>query len=227
MEGWALTPASSWAPTRLPAHSSPLSPYLSQQDWQRTGRAKGRELVSWDKESLVGEEKAGGQRAGDAKAITRNCPKADQGQPSLWATAALKEEPSLPSCYCWAWWYVVCSISLGSLDQLSQLCPLPNSLPTSNLLILKTSMLCKHCWVVAKTPVCYQGCFSHRSRTQHPACAAKEANSVPARLSKILTCSVVARFAFMDDLLQWSGPLLDHKPIACPPGRAMGPLSCE
>lgn len=199
--------------------------------------------MSWDKESLVDEEKAGTQRADDGKAITHNFPKADQGQPSLWATAALKEEPSLPSSYCWACCYMVCSISLASLDQLPQLCPVPNSLPTSSLFILKgengaqwetgkTLMLCKCCWAVAKTLVCYQGCFSHRSKTRYPVCAAKEANSMPTRLSKSwlawlwhilhlwMTCLMASAFR--------STPQSQaHLYLACPPGRAMGPLSCE
>lgn len=42
-------------------------------------------------------------------------------------------------------------------------------------------MLCKHCLAIAKTLVCYQHCFGHRSKTCAMLAAMKEINSIPAR----------------------------------------------
>lgn len=42
---------------------------------------KAREIVSWDKESLVGEGKVGGERTGDAKAITHSVQKQTSANP--------------------------------------------------------------------------------------------------------------------------------------------------
>ena len=72
----------------------------------------------------------------------------------------------------WVW-----SIPLVSLCQLSWLCP-PSSLLTPRLFAgegkaewekEKALMLCKHCSAIAKTLMCYQQGFNHKSRRQHHA----------------------------------------------------------
>lgn len=55
----------------------------------------------------------------------------------------------------------------------------------------KPSCLCKHCSAIAKTLVCCQHCFSHKSKTQHLMGFIKRVNSIPAIPSTLscLACS--------------------------------------
>jgi len=65
------------------------------------------------------------------------------------------------------------NIPLSSLSQLSKLCTLITSCPLTAYLLgaewEKESVLamCEHCSATAKTLLCYQHCFSHKSEVQH------------------------------------------------------------
>lgn len=45
----------------------------------------------------------------------------------------------------------------------------------------KALMLCQSCSAADRTPVCYQQCFSHKSKTLHPSSASEETPLCPSQ----------------------------------------------
>lgn len=97
------------------------------------------------------------------------------------------------SVYCWTWHHTAWNIPLANLGQLSQLCCLPaSSLPHAYSLGLKKQQsMEKKPWCCASTIqltarafVCYQHCFSHKSKKHSTIWAAlQNVNYVPSRPS--------------------------------------------
>lgn len=88
------------------------------------------------------------------------------------------------------WCHKVWDTSLHSFE-LSQLCILVTSCPPPVYLLgdrvgkKRTSAMCKHCSATAKTFMCHQHAFSHKSETQHCTCCWEEtAPSQPKAVQK-------------------------------------------
>lgn len=63
--------------------------------------------------------------------------------------------------------HMLWNIPLVSWDQLSWLCTFPISCLGVEWEAETSSAQCKHCSALTRTPVCYQHCFSHQSKTRH------------------------------------------------------------
>lgn len=141
---------------------------------KRIGRAKARELMSWDKSSLISEGNK--KKTSDAKALTHRLPPSDPCSVSLWAMAIFKEF----SFYCWAQHLILWNIPLVGQGPLTQLCPLPTSCQPQTYSLQgqwetkKVLMLCKHSSAITKTWMCNQ-----HSRIQQ--CSSSWRNLTPSR----------------------------------------------
>lgn len=93
---------------------------------------------------------------------------------------------------------------LASSGHLSWLCAFPTfCAPPANLLGYrvgkeKSLMPDKHCSAIAKTLVCYQCCFSHKSKWQQYGPAMRKINSVPTRPSKIYKVIIITNVMITD-----------------------------
>lgn len=126
------------------------------------------------------EEKNKGQE------VMHHIPLADWCPASAWAVS-YPLPPSSPSFYCWAWHFLVWTVSLLRPGELSRLCPLPASCPPSVFLLERQCeeeealTLCERCSLAANTG-CWQCCLSHSSgRPQRVGCP-RRGSSFPARL---------------------------------------------
>ena len=154
---------------------------------ERIGRVNVRKLIGWDKGSLIG--KAKGMHASKAKQGIHSLPPSGQAgaqlspgqQGSITRNGYLGRQmpslrTSLPSFF--PQLYMLSMMSYGMeypFGQLGSAVPAvspPNLLCTSSLFTgrvgweaEKALTLCKHCWAITKTSLCYQRCFQHRSKT--------------------------------------------------------------
>lgn len=147
---------------------------------ERTERTKVRKTVGWNKDSLVSEGKnrkvEGKKEKSDTKAFVHHLPLSGPCPSSLQATVTL--EVKLPSpalfflhCSCTAEYTMLDGIVpwLAHLRCFSSFFFPVSCLPTTHsggrVEIEKTLIQCKY--GSDKTTVCYQHCFSYKSKTQH------------------------------------------------------------
>lgn len=138
-------------------------------------KTKARKLIGQDTGILIGEGRKRKKYANEAKKITQR--QTDVQTVSAPCTTHLEKHPQTPSsAQCLLLHYdITCywNILLASLGQISWLCLLLISRPPFSQLTglgaesekEKALMLCNHCSAMAKTLLCYQPWFSHKSKT--------------------------------------------------------------
>lgn len=168
MVGW-------YRPAPKNPHSHLFSHYHPRRE--RTERAKVRGSMDGHKDSSVSEGKR--KRNKCCKGNTYHLLQADWCPVSLWAVTTLRDclsPKSLPlpqfllpgmTLHCMEY-------SIGQFRSVVLAMSLPNLLPVLRVLTAggrvrkeKVMTLCKHCSTTAKTLVCYQHYFTHKSKIRH------------------------------------------------------------